>query len=240
MDYSDNVVFPVYNGTLMAVESTDDPEWYWVNPDNSGYGGGYMKASLVELFADLKNGKKPSNMTYLGRGTSTSADGFLNVHADPSISKGNTVDTLPNGAYGDVYSYGDKSWYYIKTATGYGYVKSSFIKMLKKGEYEDIVYNSEFGYVENWDKPKSNMAAVQSCDLRGEVNTHGKGIASFMTSYVVNNGKKAMVFERLDNGTKVKAVNYYRSYDVDWYELYAVSDGTYLGWVDVNFIDFYE
>lgn len=239
MGYSDNIVFPVYNGTLMYVESTDDPEWYWVNPDNSGYGGGYMKAELVRLFDDLKHVKKPSNLTYLGRGTSTSVDGFLNVHVDASISDGNTVDILPNGAYGDVYSYGDKSWYYIETATGYGYVKANFIQMLKKGELEDLVYSSEFGYVENWDKPKDSLS-IQYCDLRGEINTHGKEIASFMTSYVVNKGKKAMLFEKLKHGTKVKAVSYYRSYDVEWYELYDVSDGTDYGWVDAKYIDFYE
>lgn len=149
MDYSDNVVFAVKNGQLMTVKSTDDPEWYWVVPDHSGYGGGYMKASLVCLFDDLKNVKKPNQMDLIGRGTSTSSDGFLNVHSDPSLSDKNIVDTLPNGAYADIYDYGDKTWCYIKTATGYGYVKSDFIKMLRPGEKEKLIYNSEFGYVEN-------------------------------------------------------------------------------------------
>ena len=242
MDYSDNVVFPVENGHLLYVSSTDDPEWYEVYPEGSGYGGGYMKASLVELFDDLKNVKKPSNMTYLGRGTSTSADGFLNVHVDASITKGNTVDTLPNGAYGDVYSYGNKDWYYIKTATGFGYVKAAFIRMLKKGEREEIVYNSEFGYSHNMDAARnsSTKQSVQTCNLSGNINTHGKKVASFTTDYVVNHGKSAYVRESLGNSWHINAVRYCYSYDVHWYELYDADDGDYYGWVDENYIDFYE
>lgn len=242
MDYSDkSIVFPVSNGHILEVSATDDPKWYWVVPDCSGYGGGYMSASVVRLFDDLNHVSKPVDLNYLGRGTSTSADGFLNVHSDPSISDGNTVDTLPNGAYGNVYSFGNKNWYYIETATGYGYVKASFIKMLKKGESEELVYNMEFGYVENSDNPQASQSAkIEYCDLRGEINTHGKIIASFMTSYVVNHGRKALVFDELQNGIRVNAVSYCRSYDVNWYELYDANDGTYYGWVDAAYIDFYE
>ena len=56
------------------------------------------------------------------------------MHSDPSLSDKNIVDTLPNGAYTDIYDYGDKTWRYIKTATGYGYVKTDFIKILKLAE----------------------------------------------------------------------------------------------------------
>ena len=108
---------------------------------------GYMKEGYVQLFAEQSPTQNAAVKQYIGRGTSTSADGFLNVHSNPSLSSSNVVDTLPNGAYGDIFDYGDNTWYYIETARGYGYVKASYIHMLQPGEREELVYNSEFGYV---------------------------------------------------------------------------------------------
>ncbi len=90
----------------------------------------------------------------------------------------------------------------------------------------------------------SGAAAVQSnsvtaCTKYGQINTHGGVVASFTTSYVVNNGTSSHVRDSLGNAWHVTAVNYCNSRGVNWYELYDSDDGDYYGWVDASYIDFY-
>ena len=72
----------------------------------------------------------------------------------------------------------------------------------------------------------------------GEIK--GKGVAGFESSYVLNHGAKRTVRDELGNRWHVTTTLYCYSMGITWYELYDTDDGDYYGWVDGNYINFYQ
>lgn len=79
---------------------------------------------------------------------------------------------------------------------------------------------------------------VYSCYSMGEIK--GKGVAGFTADYVVHGGARSFIREELGDRWHVTAYNYCYSKNILWYELYDTDDGDYYGWVDSDYIQFYQ
>ena len=77
-------------------------------------------------------------------------------------------------------------------------------------------------------------------DRQGQLNCHGGVVSGYTTSYVCEGGAYSTVRDSLGDTWHVTAKNTCTAYGVQWYELWDSDDGDYYGWVDANYIDFYE
>ena len=89
------------------------------------------------------------------------------------------------------------------------------------------------------DIPQTTSGKVEP---KGQINTHGGTVAGYTKNYAVNSGTMEKVRTSLGNTWHVTIKQYYYNYNqnVNWYELYDTDDGDYYGWVDGNYIDFYN
>ncbi|MDE5556275.1 MAG: SH3 domain-containing protein [Ruminococcus sp.] len=89
------------------------------------------------------------------------------------------------------------------------------------------------------DIPQTTSGKVEP---KGQINTHGGTVAGYTKNYAVNSGTMEKVRTSLGNGWHVTIKQYYYNYNqgVTWYELHDTDDGDYYGWVDGNYIDFYN
>lgn len=205
-----NIIDTLYEGTIFTIDSFDG-YWYHINyPGRSGY----ISYKMV------KPGKSPDIITpkegYVSNET-------CNVRCSPDRSDdSNIVDTLSEG---DVFTatHFEGYWYYIVYDNGSGWVSNKMITIGKppvETEAEEIIaYNLD-------------------SELYGEIE--GNGVAGFATSYVCEHGEKETVREDLEDGWHIMATAYCYSMGIEWYEIYDADDGDYYGWVDSNFLTFYE
>ncbi|MEE0439239.1 MAG: zinc-ribbon domain-containing protein [Ruminococcus sp.] len=90
-------------------------------------------------------------------------------------------------------------------------------------------------------KRHSASTSVQKVnDRQGQLNCHGGVVSGYTTSYVCEGGAYSTVRDSLGDTWHVTAKNTCTAYGVQWYELWDSDDGDYYGWVDANYIDFYE
>ena len=95
-------------------------------------------------------------------------------------------------------------------------------------------------YPEPDEPPALEEGDVIDCDVSGLINTHGGTVSGYKSSYVLNGGKRATVRKKLGNGWHVNAVRFCYTKGIVWYELYDADDGDYYGWVDSDYIDFFD
>lgn len=142
----------------------------------------------------------------------------LNMREEPSMSA-KIIYEVPLGAGVEIL--GEEGDFYYANYTQYGTDGVSATGYLKK---EYILESLEIKSL---------------CPVKGKINCHNMGIASFTTTYVALGGSKTTIRKSLGDGWHVTAKNMCESYDVVWYELWDTDDGDYYGWVDSNYIDFY-
>ena len=87
-------------------------------------------------------------------------------------------------------------------------------------------------------EPDTYAVVITSCSRTGEIK--GADVAGFTTSYVCQNGSVSYVRRTLGDRWHVTAVRTCESKGLTWYELYDTDDGEYYGWVDANYITFYD
>lgn len=87
-------------------------------------------------------------------------------------------------------------------------------------------------------EPNTYAVEITSCSRTGEIK--GADVAGFTTSYVCQNGSVSYVRRTLGDRWHVTAVRTCESKGLTWYELYDTDDGEYYGWVDANYITFYD
>ncbi len=74
----------------------------------------------------------------------------------------------------------------------------------------------------------------------GEVDSHGEsGIYGFTSDYVLWGGERSTQHE-VKNGWHIVAYSYYDSHGVIWYECWDSDDGDYYGWIDGDYLYFYD
>ncbi len=142
----------------------------------------------------------------------------------------------------DYYGYNGDGKLFSKSAT------TSSLRLAESGEiYKVIAYVTPYyndgtrgdtitcTYEVKQEEPDAN---VYACYGVGEIA--GTGVAGFTTSYVVEHGTRKTVRNELGNRWHVTTTSYCYSMGVTWYELYDTDDGDYYGWVDGNYINFYE
>ena len=87
--------------------------------------------------------------------------------------------------------------------------------------------------------PHTTLSITPSaCNRTGEIK--GSDVAGFTTDYVCNNGAVGYVRRTLEDKWHITAKQCCQSKGLTWYEVYDTNDGDYYGWVDGNFITFYD
>lgn len=172
----------------------------------------------IEIAKSKKIEEEKANEDYSMQGKSGTVNidnGYLNIresaHSDSSV-KGK----LYNGDVITIISTSqDGNWYRITYENITGYVAKEYIKTSI-----GMSYGSVF--------------------KKGEINCHGGIVSGLDTSYICEGGKYSTVRKSLGDQWHVTAKNMYYSMGIIWYELWDSDDGDYYGWVDSNYIDFYN
>ena len=117
-----------------------------------------------------------------------------------------------------------------------------------EGDWYKIDYNGDFGfvlkqYVSLFDDSRdtNSISGVTECLKKGTINSKGaKYVYSYTSEYVCKGGNKTEERLDLEHGWHITAKNTCTAYDIVWYELWDTDDGDYYGWVDSDFISFYQ
>ncbi len=87
-------------------------------------------------------------------------------------------------------------------------------------------------------EPQQQIADIYSIsNRRGEVD--GNGVYGYTTNYVVYGGSKETQ-HKVQDTWHITAKNRCTSHGVTWYECWDTDDGDYYGWIDVNYLSFYD
>ena len=78
---------------------------------------------------------------------------------------------------------------------------------------------------------------ITSHPAKGEVS--GNGVYGYTTDYVCNGGPMQEE-HAVQNGWHITAKNTYYAYGILWYECWDTDDGDYYGWIDANYLSFYD
>ena len=76
-----------------------------------------------------------------------------------------------------------------------------------------------------------------SFSAKGEVS--GNGVYGYTTDYVCNGGPMQEE-HAVQNGWHITAKNTYYAYGTLWYQCWDTDDGDYYGWIDANYLSFYD
>lgn len=87
-------------------------------------------------------------------------------------------------------------------------------------------------------EPQQPIADIYSVsNRRGEVD--GNGVYGYTTNYVVYGGSKQEQ-HKVQDTWHITAKNKCNSHGVTWYECWDTDDGDYYGWIDANYLSFYD
>lgn len=87
-------------------------------------------------------------------------------------------------------------------------------------------------------EPQQPIANIYSIsNRRGEVD--GNGVYGYTTNYVAYGGSK-QTQHKVEDTWHITAKNQCTSYGVTWYECWDTDDGDYYGWIDANYLSFYD
>lgn len=87
-------------------------------------------------------------------------------------------------------------------------------------------------------EPQQQIADIYSISNRlGKVD--GNGVYGYTTNYVVYGGSKE-IQHKVQDTWHITAKNRCTSYGVTWYECWDTDDGDYYGWIDANYLSFYD
>ncbi len=81
-------------------------------------------------------------------------------------------------------------------------------------------------------------AEMNVCKKKGEIR--GVGVEGYIATFIEQNGKYSYTGTTLENQLQVVAVRSYRYKDRTWYDLYDIDYNVYYGWVDEQYIVFYD
>lgn len=84
-------------------------------------------------------------------------------------------------------------------------------------------------------QPIANIYSISN--RRGEVD--GNGVYGYTTNYVAYGGSK-QTQHKVEDTWHITAKNQCTSYGVTWYECWDTDDGDYYGWIDANYLFFYD
>lgn len=92
-------------------------------------------------------------------------------------------------------------------------------------------------YSSSYNEPQQVVDSYSITPRKAEVD--GSGVYGYTSNYVLYGGS----FEsqhKVQDGWHITAYNTAYSYGVTWYECWDTDDGDYYGWIDANYIDFYD
>ena len=163
-----------------------------------------------------------------GYGVVTTSGDELFVRSSPEIidspGKGNKIDCFRDGTYLTIhYSEikGNDKWLYVSGPALSGNYVTGYV-------YRDFV--KEECHAQN------NYSLYPN--LKGVILSNGLKVDGYQTAYVFDGEEKYAVWSTRENCVII-AKETVNSYNIQWYECWNENDGSYCGWIDGDFIDFY-
>ncbi len=93
-------------------------------------------------------------------------------------------------------------------------------------------------YIDFYDNSVNAITSVYSIDpRRGEID--GNGIYGYTWNYVVYGGAQ-QTEHKVQDTWHITAYSTCYSHGVTWYECWDTDDGDYYGWIDANYLSFYD
>lgn len=93
-------------------------------------------------------------------------------------------------------------------------------------------------YSGNSSSSNSPVAITSISPRKGQVA--GNGVYGYASSYACYSDGKQVTQHKVENAWHITAKNTCSSHGVTWYECWDTDDGDYYGWIDANYLSFYD
>ena len=93
-------------------------------------------------------------------------------------------------------------------------------------------------YVNNSSSGSSPVTITSISPRKGQVA--GNGVYGYASSYACYSDGKQATQHKVENTWHITAKNTCYSHGVTWYECWDTDDGDYYGWIDANYLSFYD
>lgn len=93
-------------------------------------------------------------------------------------------------------------------------------------------------YPSNSSSSNSPVTITSISPRKGQVA--GNGVYGYASSYACYSDGKQVTQHKVENAWHITAKNTCSSHGVTWYECWDTDDGDYYGWIDANYLSFYD